>query len=127
MIKLGIMVLSNNSGLGNQTRRLCHMLRPYRILAIDSSSFSKNAVQHWHWYDNFTGYIVHGFPSNMEIRKFLDGLTHVLCAENPFNFYLITEARRRGIKTYVQSNYEFCDNLLGPEYPVPDMFLMPSW
>lgn len=127
MFKLGLVVMSNNSGIGNQTRRLCQMLKPFRILAVDSSGFSRNSAQHWEWYDGFHGYMVHGFPTNNDVKTFLNGLTHVLCVENPFNFALISEARRRGIKSYVQSNYEFCDNLIGPEYPIPDMFLMPSW
>lgn len=125
MVKLGIIVLSNNSGLGNQTRRLCQMLKPYRILAVDSSSFSRNAKQNWHWYDNFSGYITKGFPTQKEVDVFLQGLTHVLCAENPFSFYLLSRAKQLGIKVYIQSNYEFCDHLVN-HIELPTKFLMPS-
>lgn len=127
MVKLGIVVFANDSGLGAQTRRLCEMLRPFRLLAIDSSGFSKNKDQHFDWYSGFSGYRVHGFPQNFEIRKFLEGLTHVLVCENPLNFYLFSQARTMGIRTYCQTNYEFCDNLNKPELPLPDMFLMPSY
>lgn len=121
-----MIVLSNNSGIGNQSRRLCQMLKPYRILAIDSSGFSKNKDQHWDWYDGFNGYKIKGFPTNSEVRTFLDGLTHVLCIENPFNPTLLSEAKKRGIKVYIQSNYEFCDHLNSNMEP-PHKFLMPSW
>lgn len=124
--RVGMLVFANDGGLGAQTRRLCHMIKPYRILAIDSTNFSKNKKQHWEWYDGFNGYKTKGFPTLKEIRVFLDGLTHVLCCENPLNFGLISEAERRGIKTFIQSNYEFCDNLANPAYPVPTKFLMPS-
>lgn len=126
-MKLGIIVFANDSGLGAQTRRLCEMLKPSSILAIDSSGFSRNKAQHFDWYDSFTGYRVDGFPKNNEINTFLNNLTHVLVCENPLNFYLFSEAKRRGIKTYCQSNYEFNDNLNNPNLPVPDMFLMPSY
>jgi len=126
MVKLGIVAFSNNSGLGNQTRRLVEMLKPYRLLVINSSSFSKNTEVNYHWYDNFSGYRVNGFPTNHDIDVFLQGLTHVLCCENPLNFHLLSKASQQGIKSYVQSNWEFCDNLDKPHLPLPTKFLMPS-
>ena len=125
-MKLGLIAFSNNSGLGAQTRRLAQLLKPYRLLVIDSSSFSKNKERNFHWYDGFNGYRVNGFPSNRDVNTFLQGLTHVLCCENPLNFHLFTRAEQLGIKSYVQSNYEFCDNLANPYLPLPTMFLMPS-
>ncbi len=127
MVKLGIVVFGNNGGLGNQTRRLTYMLKPYRVLLIDARGFSKNKQHNESWYDNFQGYKVDGFPTNREINVFLKGLTHVLVCENPLNFFLFSRAKQLGIKTYCQSNYEFCDNLQKPELPLPDMFLMPSF
>lgn len=126
-MNLGLVVFANDSGLGNQTRRLAQMLKPERLLVINSRSFSKNNTQHFEWYDGFSGYTVDGFPNNREVRIFLRGLTHVVLAENPLNWSLISEARRMGIKTYIQSNYEFCDNLNDPTLPLPDKFLMPSY
>ncbi len=127
MVKLGILAFSNNSGLGNQTRRLAQMLKPFRILLIDSRGFSKNKEYNKDWYSGFNGYTVGGFPTNREINVFLKGLTHVLVCENPLNFHLFSRARDLGIKTYCQSNYEFCDNLARPDLPTPDVFAMPSY
>lgn len=127
MVNLGIVVFANDSGLGAQTRRLTEMLKPHRILAVDSTGFSKNRDQNWHWYEQFSGYKVNGFPNNREIDIFLKDLTHVLVCENPLNFYLFSQAKKLGIKTFCQSNYEFCDNLDKPELTVPDYFLMPSY
>lgn len=103
------------------------MLKPERILFIKSDGFSKNKQQRTDWYTGFSGYIVNGFPKEIHINKFLSGLTHVLVCENPLNFYLFSRARQLGIKTYCQSNYEFCDNLSNPDLPEPDYFLMPSY
>jgi len=126
MVKLGLIVFANNSGLGAQTRRLTYMLKPDRILAIDSSGFSKNKEQHFDWYDGFDGYLVKGFPNNMEIRKFMQGLTDVLVCENPLNLNLMSIAERVGVKVYIQSNYEFCDHL-NRNIALPYKFLMPSY
>lgn len=125
-MKLGLVVFANNSGLGAQTRRLCYMLKPDRLLAIDSSSFSKNTTQHWDWYDAFYGYRVHGFPKNNEVKVFLQGLTHVVVCENPLNHYMLTLAEQMGVKVYIQSNYEFCDHL-DKNLTMPHKFLMPSY
>lgn len=124
-MKLGLVVFANDSGLGAQTRRLCYMLRPDVLLAIDSTPFSKNTKQHWDWYDAFQGYRVTGFPKNNEIKVFLRGLTHVVVCENPLNAFMLTEAKRLGIKVYIQSNFEFCDHL-DKDLTLPHKFLMPS-
>lgn len=123
---VGLLVFSNNSGIGIQSRRLCYMLKPNKILAIDSSGFSKNKEQHWDWYSQFTGILTKGFPTNREIDVFLRGLTKVFCIENPLNFYLLDACKRLNIKLYVQSNYEFCDHLNKTLTP-PTKFLMPSY
>jgi len=126
MVKIGVVVFANNSGLGNQSRRLVELIRPSRILAIDSSGFSQNKDQHFDWYSGFSGYKVSGFPNNFEVRKFVQGLTHVLVCENPMNFYLLDACKRLGIKLYIASNYEFCDHL-NKELTLPYKFLMPSY
>ncbi len=126
MVKLGIYAFANDSGLGYQYKRLIYMLKPYRILAIDSSPFSPNRKQHFEWYSGFSGYKVRGFPSNREIKAFLKDLTHVLVCENPLNFNLYYEAQKMGVKVFCQTNYEFCDNLDKPHLPLPHKFLMPS-
>lgn len=125
--KIGLIAFANNSGLGNQTRRLAQMIKPDRVLVINSESFSKNSKQNFDWYDGFSGYVVNGFPKTHEIRVFLRGLTHVILAENPLNFALFSLAQSLGIRTYCQSNYEFCDNLNNPGLPLPTSFLMPSY
>lgn len=126
-----MLTFGNHSGIGYQTRRLCELLKPDRILYIDSTSFSKNKKQNYDWYSNFTGYKTKGFPTDQEISVFLSGekgkdpLTHVFCVENPLNFSLLSLARKMGIKVFIQSNYEFCDHL-DKNIELPHKFLMPS-
>lgn len=122
---VGLIVMANHSGIGIQSRRLCYLLKPGRILAVDSTPFAKNKKQNWDWYSNFTGYKVEGFPNNREVRKFMSGLTHLFLIENPFNFYILEYAREIGCKVFIQSNPEFNDHW-NHDHPLPHMFLAPS-
>lgn len=126
MVKLGLIAFANDGGIGAQTRRLAHMLKPDRIMVVDSSGFSRNPTQHFEWYKDFNHFIVNGFPNNEDVKKFLPNLTHVICVENPYNFGLVYWGQKQGTKIFCQSNYEFCDNLDKPWLPTPDKFLMPS-
>lgn len=125
--RIGILAFMNDGGLGAQTRRLTYMINPYRLLVVDSSGFSKNKVQHPEWYSSYNGYIVDGFPTNSNCRKFVNGLEHILVCENPLNYYMISYAHHVEAKTYIQVNYEFLDTLANPSLPLPTKFLMPSY
>jgi glycosyltransferase involved in cell wall biosynthesis len=102
------------------------MLKPVRVMLIDSRAFNgPETRQHPEWYDGFDTHVIAGFPSNMQVNRFLYGLSHVLSCELFYNYNLPILAQRRGIRTYLQPNYEFYDALLKP-VPLPDKLLMPS-
>lgn len=122
---VGLIAFANDGGLGIQTKRLYEMLKPEKVMVIDSRSFSKNKQFHEDWYPGAT--VTDGFPRNYDIAEWIKGLDTVLTVENPYNFYLIWKCRELGIKTVCQTNYEFCENLTAPWLPVPDLFLMPSY
>lgn len=125
---VGLVVFANNGGLGAQTRRLTKMLQPDKLLVINSANYSKNLEFNLDWYEGYTKVIAKNFPpTNEEVLEFMDGLTHILTCENPYNFMMVWWAKERGIKVYCQSNYEFCENISKPYLPVPDKFLMPSY
>jgi len=126
-IKLGMICFANSGGLAIQTRRLAELLKPDKILLIDSRGFSPNKQHHLEWYPPEKTQVTTSFPPrNYEILQFIKGLTHVFTCENPYNFYLVLACQRLGIKVICQTNYEFCENLDSPHLPVPDLFLMPS-
>jgi len=127
MVKVGLLAFANDGGLGAQTRRLAAMLKPDRVLIVESRGISPNKQFHLEWYKDYQFFLTNSFPpSNNEIEHFLQGLTHVFCVENPYNFNLLYYAEKMGIKVFCQSNYEFCDNLDKMYLPVPTKFLMPS-
>lgn len=125
-MKLGMVVFSNDSGLGAQTRRLVQFLTPDRLLIINSGCFSKNKQHHDEWYEGYPSIVSEGFPRSTQIIKFLEGLTHVFTCEDPYSDFLIGACRLFGIKLICQVNYELSRNVGSPDVPVPDTFLMPS-
>ena len=126
-MKLGALVRADNGGLGWQTAALCRMLEPSKVMIIDSRPFNGAGVRQYpERFAEYESMITNGFPTDDECHRFLDGLTDVLTCETAYNYELFAEAERRGIKTFLQSNYEFCDYLTGSERPLPTKFLAPS-
>lgn len=124
-MRLGIIARSDNTGLGNQTRELVNMLNPAKIMLIDSTSFNKNK-QHPEWYDGYDVQTIRGFPKSVDITTFIRGLDAVLTCETFYNHQFIDLARRAGVKTVLQYNYEFLDHLNNKELGLPDVFLAPT-
>jgi len=128
MVKLGFLAYANSGGLGIQSKRLCELLNPDRVLVIDSRGFSQNKDLNLSWYEKYQTFKTErGFPTDSEVDAFLQGLTHVFILENPYNFYLPWKAKQLGIKTYCQVNYEFSENMEKLYLPKPDLFLAPSY
>lgn len=125
-MRLGIIARCDNTGLGNQTRELVNMLKPERVMVINSQSFSKNK-QFTNWYRDYECHHIRGFPRSHEIESFLKGLDVILSCETFYNKDFISMAKEKGIKTILQYNYEFLDNLQRPELDLPDVLLSPSY
>ena len=123
---IGLIAFANSGGIGIQTKRLYDMLKPERVMIVDSTGFSKNKQLNLHWYPEGSQ-VTKGFPRNCDILEFIEGLDSVIAVENPYNFYLIHACRERDIKTIIQTNYEFCENIFAKHLPIPDVFLMPSY
>lgn len=123
-MQLGIVARADDTGLGNQTRNLVYMLKPDKVLIIDSTPFNNNK-QNFHWYDGFNIDKTMGAPNINQYLEWSKGLTHVLCAESFMNDNFVNRAMRLNIKTYIQANFEFMDAYIRPMTP-PTLYLMPS-
>ena len=125
-MRLGIIARSDNTGLGNQTRELVKMLNPDKILLIDSEHFNGNK-QHPEWYrDHNVITTSSGFPTKPEVIEFLRDIDLVLSCETFYRQDFLHYAKRRGIKTILQYNFEFLLNMSNPEAELPDVLLAPS-
>jgi hypothetical protein len=114
------------SGLQTQTYALTRMLKPDRLLYIDSTVFN-HGEQRPELYDGFTMQKSNGFPTNLDSVRFMRGLTHLITAETIYNHKMYEVARATGCKVFTQLNWEFLDHLVNPHMPKPYMWLMPSY
>lgn len=125
-MNLGIIARADKTGLGNQTRNLVRMLKPFRVMVIDSRPFNHNE-QFFGTYAGRNTQIVKGFPTDIDVDRFLRGLNAVLTCELFYNPKLVDMANKRGIRTYNQYNYEFLDHLINPRLTLPTKLLSPSY
>ena len=124
-MKLGIIARSDNTGLGNQSRELVNMLKPNKILLIDSAPFNKNK-QHPEWYSEYSCVHSIGFPTKEQIKEFLNQLDVVISCETFYDENFIDYSKKAGVKTILQYNYELFGNFSRPDLLIPDMLLAPS-
>lgn len=126
-MRLGIVARMDQGGLAWQSLALARMLGPAKVRLIDSRPFNGAGVKQYpERFDGYEQMRVNGFPTDDQCHRFLDGLTHVLTCETPYNQELIAEANRRGIKSFIAPNFEFADWLIKPDLPLPTKFLAPS-
>lgn len=104
-MKLGIIVRTDNTGLGYQSRALKRMLNPAKTLEVARGE---------------------DIPSFARFEAFLDGLTHMITCETPYVYEAWNWAKLMGVKTFCQPNWELFDGLIQPNMPHPDQYLMPS-
>lgn len=127
MSKLGIIARADlGSGLQSQTYNLVRMLKPDKVLIINSYPFN-GREQHYELYDGFNTIENIGFISNENAIEFLKGLTHVITAETFYSHYLVELARKNNIKTFQQYNWEFLEHHQDRNLPFPTAFLSPSY
>ena len=124
-MRLGIIARSDNTGLGNQTKELVDMLKPTKILLIDSTPFNKNN-QHPEWYKDYDCIRSTGFPTLQQIKLFLKEVDIVVSCETFYDQNFVRYAKKYGVKTILQYNYELFGNLAVPNLPLPDILLSPS-
>jgi hypothetical protein len=124
-MRLGIIARSDNTGLGNQTKELVDMLKPTKILLIDSTPFNKNP-QHPEWYKDYDCIRSVGFPTLQQIKLFLKEVDVVISCETFYDQNFVRYAKKYGVKTMLQYNYELFGNLAAPNLALPDVLLSPS-
>ena len=125
-MRLGIIARSDNTGLGNQTMELVKMLNPDKIFLINSKFFNDNK-QHPEWYKDYNVIETRkGMPVTNEVVSFLENIDVVISCETFYHLELVDLAKKQGIKTILQYNYELFGNLSHPEWTLPDVLLAPS-
>lgn len=120
---LGLIARRDNTGLGFQTKAYYDHLKPDKTMVIDLSPLNGNP-QNLDWYKGEP--VVLGMPRKKDFQRFLQGLDVVLTAETPYGYEMYDIAHSLGVKVANVINWEFFDHHVHPEYPIPDLIIMPS-
>jgi hypothetical protein len=123
-MRIGLLAYASNTGLGIQTWAFFRNMKPARVLLVDMSPLNQMPV----YFDRYFGDVISctGAPRREAIEAFLDGLDLVFVCETPLNYDLFRIARKRGVRTVLQFNFELLDYLDKPDLPIPDVFAAPT-
>lgn len=125
--KLGEIVRADlGSGLQSQTLNLCRMLKPDRLMLVNSTSFNESPV-YPEMYEGFDVQMTAGWPTNLDCARFVKDLTHIITAETAYNPRIYELSRFHDTKVFTQLNWEFLDHIHNPRLPGPYKWLMPSY
>lgn len=130
MTRLGLIARADNTGLGNQSAEFHRHMHPDKTLVVDLAGQSASGKDLSIYPERFPGETtVHpGVPTRKALSAFLDGLDAVFTMETPYNYELYSLARKKGIRTILQGNWELLDYLQpGPHQKhLPDVLGLPS-
>lgn len=131
-MNIGLIARADNTGLGVQSKEFFDHI-PCKALVIDMTEHSNSPIITPHP-ERFPGQRVYRMPKpfkltggipNRYIYEFLEGLDVVFAIETAYDYNIFHEAKKRGIKTILQLNYEFLDYPNSVIQP-PDLFASPS-
>lgn len=132
-IKIGLIARGDKSGLSIQTQDFYRHMNPSKVLLLDLEHLNRQRTDRSLYPGAmFLPYVPYpstgaGSPAMRGIiNEFLDGLDVVFSCETFYDYYLIEEAQRRGVKTILQYNFELMDYIHSPQLPKPDLFMAPS-
>ena len=117
-IRIGLVARADNSGLGTLSKSFYKNLPIDKVLLVQNNVYPIDPA-------TYKDPIVceRGIPSLEEIREFLKDLDLIITFETPYNWNLLSEAKKEGVKTILVPNYEWLPQTLPV---VPDLFLCPS-
>ncbi len=130
-MRVGLIARADSTGLGIQSKEFFDKI-PCRALVMDSSRLGKGDVLSCD-YNKYPdqkfvvlnpGFVNYGWMGQDAIDQFLTGIDVLFCIETPYDYRIFEEARKRGIKSILQFNYEFLEYPSG--LPEPDLFAAPS-
>lgn len=132
-MKIGMLARADNTGLGIQTYDFYRHIKPEKVLVVDlqhlnglQTDINKYPGSPIVKYTPYPAMAEGDGSLHSVFNEFLDGLDLLFSCETFYDYYLISEARRRGIRTILQYNFELLDHLQNPHVPQPDLFMAPS-
>lgn len=126
-MKIGLLACSSLTGLGYQTHEFYKNMKPDKVLVYDLSMLNGMPTHH-EWYPGTQDQrrIAYGLPSDKDMEWLVDGMDVVFVCETPLNYHLFEYAKKKGVKTVHQYNYEFLDYFRHPNLAKPSVLASPS-
>jgi glycosyltransferase involved in cell wall biosynthesis len=124
--RITVIARADLTGLGIQSRNWVRLLRPDKVVIINSEPFNHNKQYPW-IYNEYNTMTINGFIQNDQMDEILDNTDVLLTFEIPYNYNLFARAKERGVKTILQNNWEFTDYLQQPLLPLPDLLVNHSY
>ncbi len=125
-MRVGLIARMDKSGLGQgQTVRLNRLLKPDKLMLIDSTSFNGDE-QHPEWYGDVEA--INGFPNTRQVQEFLKDIDVAISCELFYHSRFTDIAKGMGVKTILIANPEFFD-WFTPQYEhisPPTKVIVPS-
>lgn len=103
-MRIGLIARADSRGLGIQTKAFYDNMHPAKTMVVDCPSLKPLPIRR-DWYPDATW--VHGLPSDLDFRAWLQDLDVVYTAETGYSPHFWDEAERAGVKTVLHANYEF--------------------
>lgn len=120
-MRIGTISYKTNTGLGYQCRDYVKFLNA-KPMVIDLSMHNRVVLNDW--YPGIK--VIKDYPRDEDIKEFIKDLDVLIFGETPLNYNFYKIAKTCGIKTATVINWEFFDHIIHPDYPLPDLFIMPS-
>lgn len=119
-MRIGLIARADSRGLGIQTKAFYDNMHPAKTMVVDCPSLKPLPIRR-DWYPDATW--VHGLPSALDFRSWLQGLDVVYTAETGYSPALWDEAKHVGVKTILHANYEFLNRSDQPSlWAAPSMW-----
>lgn len=126
-MRLGLLGRADPRGLASQSIEFARHMDPEVILIVDMGPLTPYPMDLSQYPASARVVSFNGstFPDE-DLDWFLGSCDVIFSAETVYDVRLLEEARRRGVRTVVQANFEFLGNVADPNQPRPDLFLSPS-
>jgi glycosyltransferase involved in cell wall biosynthesis len=135
-MRIGLIARADHTGLAVQTQAFFRNMQPEVTLVVNLSAYGHPFPDMAMYpggelWDPKCGpgpdpdFYAPAWPDPI-IDRFLERVDVVFTCETPYNYYLFTEAHRRGIKTVLQPNFEFFEYVEHDKFPEPTVFALPS-
>lgn len=124
---LGMIVRSENVGVGVQTFEMYRHLEPDRVLVVDMRNVSKRSGHHY--FERYPDAWRVVPMEELDGRTWVDfvrGLDAVYTAETPYEYGLYVAAQDARCRTVTHVNPEFHRHTREPDLPRPDVVVLPT-